>query len=58
LFEASLVLPNSGFWYDVSADGDRFVVLHRAPQDATAGFTHVNLIFNFFTEVRRALASK
>jgi hypothetical protein len=32
--------------------------LQQEAKTASAGFTHVNLIFNFFTEVRRALASK
>ena len=48
-------LPEAS-WYDVTADGSRFVVLQANKDAPTGGFTHVTFVFNFFDEVRRALA--
>jgi hypothetical protein len=46
--------PSQAAWYDVSADGSRFVVLE--PGDEV--LTHVTLVFGFFDEVRRVLAGR
>jgi hypothetical protein len=45
-------------WYDVTADGNRFVLMRPDEKTGLTGFTHVNLTFNFFTEIQRALSPK
>ena len=55
LFEMPLAHPPYSWWYDVSSDGSRFVVLKV---DENVAFTHVTLVFNFFDEVRRVLAGR
>jgi hypothetical protein len=52
LFEMPVVQPTQARWYDVTADGSRFVVL--AADDEM--LTHVTVIFGFFDQVRRMLA--
>ena len=54
LFEMPVAHPSEATWYDVSADGSRFVVLE--PDDEV--LTHVTLVFGFFDEVRRMLAGR
>jgi eukaryotic-like serine/threonine-protein kinase len=54
VFEMPVAHPSQGGWYDVSADGSRFVVL-AADDDM---LTHVTLVFGFFDEVRRMLAGR
>jgi Tol biopolymer transport system component len=54
LFEMRVAQPTDANWYDVSADGSRFVVL-EADDDV---LTHVTLVFSFFDEVRRMLARR
>jgi Tol biopolymer transport system component len=55
LFEMPLAHPPISKFYDVSADGSRFVVLKV---DENVAFTHVTLVLNFFDEVRRVLAGR
>ncbi|MEE8256806.1 MAG: hypothetical protein V3R60_02855, partial [Acidobacteriota bacterium] len=50
LFEGSF-----GFGYDVTADGQRFVMVQ--PGEQTAATTQLNFVFNWFDEVRRRVAS-
>jgi eukaryotic-like serine/threonine-protein kinase len=54
VFEMPVAHPTEARWYDVSADGNRFVVL--APDDEI--LTHVTLVFSFFDEVRRMLTRR
>lgn len=54
LFEMPVAHPSEASWYDVSAEGSRFVVL-EADDDV---LTHVTLVFGFFDEVRRMLAGR
>ena len=54
LFEMPVAHPSEASWYDVSAEGSRFVVL-EADDDV---LTHVTLVFSFFDEVRRMLAGR
>ena len=56
LFEAAVVRPPSGTFFDVTADGTRFALLQAESRPSSTGFTHVTLVFNFFSDVRRALA--
>jgi hypothetical protein len=58
LFEGSF-LSGAGFVsqsYDVTADGQRFVMLQRVDREVNR-YTHVNLVFNWFEEIRRLSAS-
>ena len=54
LFEMPVAHPSEASWYDISAEGSRFVVL-EADDDV---LTHVTLVFGFFDEVRRMLAGR
>jgi eukaryotic-like serine/threonine-protein kinase len=58
LFEMPVAPLPEASWYDVTADGSRFVVLTANKDAPTGGFTHVTFVFNFFDEVRRALAGR
>ncbi len=51
------VLFEGSFWfgYDVTADGQRFVMIQREEQAAAT--TQLNFVFNWFDEVRRRVAS-
>ena len=51
LFEIPVARPSEATWYDVSADGSRFVVLEADDEV----LTHVTLVLGFFDEVRRIL---
>jgi serine/threonine-protein kinase len=51
LFEMPVAQPQQATWYDVSADGSRFVVL--ADDEV---LTHVTVTFGFFDQVRRMFA--
>ena len=53
LFEAHVAHPANAWWYDVSADGNRFVILKADETGASGGYTHVTLITNFLETIRR-----
>jgi hypothetical protein len=57
LFQIPVAHPSQATWYNVSADGSRFVVL-KADDVGIAAFTHVTLVFSFFDEVQRMLAGR
>ena len=45
-----------GHSYDVTPDGQRFLLLEPAKQDA-APVTHLNVVLNWFEEVKRKAGS-
>jgi hypothetical protein len=58
LFQIPVAHPSQSTWYNVSADGSRFVVLKADDDVGISAFTHVTLVFSFFDEVRRMLAGR
>ena len=56
LFEAPIAHPPNAWWYDVTADGNRFVFLKAEESRAAGGFSHVTLVTNFAETIRRATA--
>jgi serine/threonine-protein kinase len=57
LFEVDLAITSLALLADVSKDGTRFALLLREGQALAPVPTHVTLVFNFFDEVRRAIAA-
>jgi hypothetical protein len=57
LFEGSFLIGSGvNQSYDVTADGQHFVMLKPADRDRTR-HRQVNLVFNWFEEIRRLSAS-
>lgn len=48
LFEGPYVMIGGG-WYDVTPDGQRFLVLEPVEQEAV---THLNVVLNWFDELK------
>ena len=55
LFETSVSRLSNTTQFDVSPDGTRLAILKEDENAPPPSKTHVTLIFNFFTEVRRVL---
>ena len=56
LFDVANAKPPNAGWYDVAADGNRFVVLLPVGEVVRTGRTHFTLVFNFQDDVRRLVA--
>jgi hypothetical protein len=59
LFEGqyvTTVFPNMSAAYDVSADGQRFLMVKELPQATSP--TQINVVLNWFEELKRRVPTK
>jgi serine/threonine-protein kinase len=56
LFDMPMARTTTSTWFDVSRDGQRIAAVQPERAEAAAELRHVTLVFNFFDEVRRAVA--
>ena len=53
LFEGSyLQTPASFPWWDVTPDGERFLMLKPVETESSAAPTHINVVLNWFEELK------
>ena len=57
LFRGTFALAGVNSMYDLAPDGQRFVMVTE-PEAVDAGPTHVNLIFNWFEDLKARLATR